>query len=241
MKSCTLTIVSRRTYDQYCAVARALDVVGERWTLLLVRELLTGPKRFKDLLDGLSGIGATLLTARLKDLEGNGILRRATLPPPAGSKVYELTDLGRSLEPVVIALSRWGLKLLDAPRREDVSRPGWEMVALQSSLELKAVHGRKETYEFRVHGELFHVQVEGDVAEVRQGPAADPDLTISGDTETLLSIAAGRLTLAEAIEAGAIATEGDRGSLTRCLARLGSPGGDGEKSVGEDIRAKQAR
>jgi DNA-binding HxlR family transcriptional regulator len=131
VKSCTLNGVSRRTYDQYCAVARALDVVGERWTLLLVRELLTGPKRFKDLLDGLSGIGTTLLTARLKDLEGKGILRRTTLPPPAGSKVYELTDLGRSLEPVVIALSRWGLKLLDAPRPEEETRPAWAMVALQ--------------------------------------------------------------------------------------------------------------
>ena len=241
VRSCTLNSVSRRTYDQYCAVARALDVVGERWTLLLVRELLTGPKRFKDLLDGLSGIGTTLLTARLKDLEGNGILRRTTLPPPAGSKVYELTDLGRSLEPVVMALSRWGLELLDAPRPEEETRAAWAMVALQSSLELEAVPGRKETYEFRVDGELFHVQVEGDEAEVRQGPAADPDLIISGDTETLLSVAAGRLTLAEAIEAGTIATEGDRDSLARCLAMLGSPDGDAGKSVREDIRAQQPR
>ena len=208
---------------------------------MLVRELLTGPKRFKDLLDGLSGIGTTLLTARLKDLEGNGILRRTTLPPPAGSKVYELTDLGRSLEPVVIALSRWGLKLLDAPRPEEETRPAWAMVALQSSLELEAVPGRKETYEFRVDGELFHVQLEGDEAEVRQGPAADPDLIISGDTEILLSVAAGRLTLAEAVEAGAIVTEGDRGSLARCLAMLRSPDGDRGKSVRDDIRAQQAR
>jgi DNA-binding HxlR family transcriptional regulator len=240
VKSCTLTVVSRRTYDQYCAVARALDVVGERWTLLLVRELLTGPKRFKDLLEGLSGIGTTLLTARLKDLEEKGILRRTTLPPPAGSKVYELTDLGHSLEPVVMALSRWGLKLLDAPRPAEETRPGWAMVALQSSLELAAVHGRKEAYEFRVDGELFHVRVEGDEAEVRQGSAADPDLIISGDTETFLSVAAGRLTLAEAIEAGAIATEGNRDSLARCLAMLGSPDGDGGKSVREDIHAQQA-
>jgi len=241
VKSCTLNGVSRRTYDQYCAVARALDVVGERWTLLLVRELLTGPKRFKDLLDGLSGIGTTLLAARLKDLEGNGILRRTTLPPPAGSKVYELTDLGRSLEPLVMALSRWGLKLLDAPRPVEESRPAWAMVALRSSLELEAVPAHKEIYEFRVDGELFHVQVERDEAEVRQGPAADSDLIIRGDTETLLSIAAGRLTLAEAIEVGAIATEGDRDSLARCLAMLGSPDGDGGKSVREDIRAQQAR
>jgi DNA-binding HxlR family transcriptional regulator len=213
-------------------VARALDVVGERWTLLLVRELLTGPKRFKDLLDGLSGIGTTLLTARLKDLEENGILHRTTLPPPAGSKVYELTDLGRSLEPVVMALSRWGLKLLDGPRQEEKSRPAWAMVA---------VHGCRETYEFRVDGELFHVRPEGDEAEVRQGPAPDPDLIISGDTETLLGVAAGRLTLAEAVEAGAIATEGARGPLARCLAMLGSPDGDGGGSVHEDTGTQEAR
>jgi putative sterol carrier protein len=103
------------------------------------------------------------------------------------------------------------------------------------------LRGRKETYEFRVDGELFHVQVEGEAAEVRQGPAADPDLIISGDTETLISVAAGRVRLAEAIEAGAIATEGDRGSLARCLATLGSPDGDGGKSVREDIRTQQAR
>jgi DNA-binding HxlR family transcriptional regulator len=97
----------KRSYGQYCTVARALDVVGERWTLLLVRELSTGPKRFKDLLEGLPGIGTNLLAARLKKLEGEGIVRRATLPPPAGSNVYELTDLGGSLEPVIVA-SRGG-------------------------------------------------------------------------------------------------------------------------------------
>ena len=114
------------------------------------------------------------------------------------------------------------------------------MVALQSSLELEVVHGRKETYEFRVDGELFHVQVEGGEAEVRQGPAVDPDLIISGDTETLLSVAAGRLMLAEAVEAGAIATEGDRDSLARCLAMLGSSDEYEGKSVRDDTRVQQA-
>src|ERR671921_1724366 len=111
--------MSKRSYNQYCAVARALDIIGERWTLLIVRELLTGPKRFKDLLEGLPGIGTNLLATRLKDLEGNGILRRATLPPPAGSKVYELTGLGRELEQVVVALSQWGSKLLGSPRGDE--------------------------------------------------------------------------------------------------------------------------
>ena len=238
VKACTLAVVSRRTYDQYCAVARALEVVGERWTLLLVRELLTGPKRFKDLLDGLPGIGTTLLTARLKDLGGHGIVRRATLPPPAGSRVYELTDLGRSLEPVIMALSRWGLRLLGAPRQEDDLQPGWAMVALQSTLNPPAAGGSRETYEFRVDDEVFHVRVEGVEAEIRQGPAADPDLIVGGDTETFLSVAAGRLAPAEAVDTGVIRVEGDREALARCLAMLGpSHANHQQKAVHEDSGA----
>jgi DNA-binding HxlR family transcriptional regulator len=238
VKACTLAVVSRRTYDQYCAVARALEVVGERWTLLLVRELLTGPKRFKDLLDGLPGIGTTLLTARLKDLGGHGIVRRATLPPPAGSRVYELTDLGRSLEPVIMALSRWGLRLLGAPRQEDDLQPGWAMVALQSTLNPPAAGGSRETYEFRVDDEVFHVRAEGDEAEIRQGPAADPDLIIGGDTETFLGVAAGRLAPAEAVDTGVIRVEGDREALARCLAMLGpSHANHRQKAVHEDSGA----
>jgi DNA-binding HxlR family transcriptional regulator len=214
--------VSRRTYDQYCAIARALDVVGERWTLLVVRELLTGPKRFKDLLDGLPGIGTTLLTGRLKDLEGHGVVRRATLPPPAGSRVYELTDLGRSLEPVIMALSRWGLRLLGAPRQEDDLQPGWAMVALRSTIKPPAAGRTRETYEFRVDDEVFHVRAEGDDAKIRQGPAADPDLIVDGDAETFFGVAAGRLSPAEAVGTGAIRVEGDREALARCLTMLGS-------------------
>src|ERR687886_123195 len=130
--------MGRRSYNQYCAVARALDIVGERWTLLVARELLTGPKRFKDLLEGLPGIGTNLLAARLKNLEGFGILRRTTLPPPAGSKVYELTELGRSLEPVITALGRWGLKFLDTPGQGDDLRPAWAMVAVKFALKPEA-------------------------------------------------------------------------------------------------------
>ncbi len=227
--------MSRRTYDQYCAVARALDIVGERWTLLLVRELLTGPKRFKDLLEGLPGIGTTLLTTRLKELEGHGIVRRVTLPPPAGSRVYELTDLGRSLEPVIMALSRWGLRLLGAPRHEDDLQPGWAMVALQSTLKPPAAGGTREIYEFRIDDEVFYVRAEGEEAEIRQGPAADPDLIVGGDTETFLSVAAGRLSPAEAVDTGAIRAEGDREALARCLAMLGqSRANHQQKALHED-------
>ena len=216
----------KRSYDQYCAVARALDVVGERWTLLLVRELSTGPKRFKDLLEGLPGIGTNLLTARLKALEGEGIVRRGTLPPPAGSNVYELTELGRSLEPVIVALSRWGATLLDAPREEDDLRPGWAAVAMRSAAESGATGGSAGVYEFRIDGEVFHLRVADGEVEARQGPASDANLVLMGDTETFLALASKRLDPKEAVESGALTVEGggegQEASLAQCLAMIGS-------------------
>jgi len=204
----------KRSYGQYCTVARALDVVGERWTLLLVRELSTGPKRFKDLLGGLPGIGTNLLAARLKTLEGQGIVRRATLPPPAGSNVYELTELGRSLEPVIVALSRWGAKLLDAPGERDELRAGWAAVAVRSAIGGGVAGGGSSTYQFRIDGEAFHVRVrdgeEGERVEASQGPAPDPDLIVVGDAESFLAVASGRLSPEEAVRSGALRAEGER-------------------------------
>jgi DNA-binding HxlR family transcriptional regulator len=204
----------KRSYGQYCTVARALDVVGERWTLLLVRELSTGPKRFKDLLEGLPGIGTNLLAARLKRLEGEGLVRRATLPPPAGSSVYELTKLGGSLEPVIVALSRWGARLLEAPGEDDDLRAGWAIVAMRSAFEQGATGGRSVTYEFRIDGEAFHLRVgdgeEGERVEARQGSAPDPDLVVVGDAKTFLALASGRLSPEEAVGSGALRLEGER-------------------------------
>jgi DNA-binding HxlR family transcriptional regulator len=204
----------KRSYGQYCTVARALDVVGERWTLLLVRELSTGPKRFKDLLEGLPGIGTNLLANRLKTLEGEGIVRRATLPAPAGSNVYELTDLGGSLEPVIVALSRWGARLLDAPREEEDLRAGWAAVAMQSALGRGTADRSPGTYEFRIDGEAFHVRIrdseEEERVEVKQGPASDPDLVVIGAAETFLAVVSGRRSPEEAVQSGALWVEGER-------------------------------
>jgi DNA-binding HxlR family transcriptional regulator len=204
----------KRSYGQHCTVARALDVVGERWTLLLVRELSTGPKRFKDLLGGLPGIGTNLLASRLKALEGEGIVRRATLPPPAGSNVYELTEIGRDLEPVLVALSRWGAKLLDEPREGDELRAGWAAVAIRSSLR-EGSTGGPGTHEFRIDDEVFHLRVGGAAEEVvvRQGSVPDPDLVIVGDAETLLAVASGKLSTEKALESGMLRLEGDTEAL----------------------------
>ena len=205
----------KRSYGQYCTVARALDVVGERWTLLLVRELSTGPKRFKDLLEGLPGIGTNLLARRLKSLEEQGIICRDTLPPPAGSNVYELTELGGLLEPVIVALSRWGARLLDVPREGENLRAGWAVVAMRSVLGAGSAGGRPGTYEFRIDGEVFHLRVgeEGERVETRQGAAQDPDLVVTGEAETFLAVTSGRLGLEEAMDSGSLRVEGDREAL----------------------------
>lgn len=216
--------MGKRSYGQHCTVARALDIVGERWTLLLVRELLTGPKRFKDLLAGLTGIGTNLLAARLKALEEHGVVRRGTLPPPAGSGVYELTELGRSLEPVVLTLSRWGSRLVEEePREGDDVRPAWAAMALRSLFEPEA-GGPRETYEFRIDEETFHLRVEGGAVEARQGAADAPGVVVSGAAGTFLALTAGRLAPEEALESGKVRIEGDQegDAVARCLRMLGS-------------------
>jgi DNA-binding HxlR family transcriptional regulator len=210
-----LLLVSRRSYRQYCAMARALDVVGERWTLLVVRELLTGPKRFKDLLVGLPGIGTNLLAGRLKELEAEGLARRTTLPPPAGSAVYELTERGRELEPVLTGLARWGVELLGEPRPGEAFRPVWAVQAMKATMGPEAARWVSETYEFRVGEDVFHVRVDGGVSEPEYGPAFEPDLILETDPETFLSLVSGRIEAADAIEAGKLGVQGDPEALAR--------------------------
>jgi DNA-binding HxlR family transcriptional regulator/putative sterol carrier protein len=213
--SARLGVVSRRSYRQYCAMARALDVLGERWTLLIVRELLTGPKRFKDLLDGLPGIGTNLLAGRLKELEGEGLLRRTTLPPPAGSAVYELTGRGRDLEPVLMGLARWGVDLLGQPRPGEAFKPAWAAQAMKATFRPEAARWVRETYEFRVGEDVFHVRVDDGVSEPEYGPGWEPDLILKTDPATFLELVSGRIEASDAIEAGRLDVEGDAEALAR--------------------------
>ena len=196
-------------------MARALDVVGDRWTLLVVRELLTGPKRFKDLLVGLPGIGTNLLARRLKELEGEGLVRRTTLPPPAGSAVYELTERGRELELVLTGLARWGVELLGEPRPGEAFRPVWAVQAMKATVGPEAARWVSETYEFRVGEDVFHVRVDGGVSEPEYGPAFEPDLVLETDPDTFLSLFSGRIEAADAVEAGKLGVQGDPETLAR--------------------------
>jgi DNA-binding HxlR family transcriptional regulator len=165
-------------YEQYCPVAHALDVVGDRWALLVVRELLQGPKRYTDLSDGLPGIGTNILAARLRDLEAAGVVKKNTLPPPAASRVYELTDYGLALKPVMRELALWGARSLGPPTVADEFFPGWLVCPVDMILGPIAPAGR---FEFRA-GEEIASLVDG-VAHI--GPIDDPDVVVEGTAEDL--------------------------------------------------------
>jgi DNA-binding HxlR family transcriptional regulator len=206
-----------RSYRQFCALARALDVVGERWTLLVLRELLLGPRRFRDLLDGLPGIGPNLLSARLRHLEAAGLVERDVLDPPAGSRVYALTDRGRELEDALVALARWGMDPIAPRRPDDRLDPSWYALALRAAFRPNQTQGLTEDYEFRTDGVTFHLRLRNSSADARQGPAAAPALVLSTTVERFLAILSGqaRPTIAE--------LKGDHAALDRLLAAFALP------------------
>jgi DNA-binding HxlR family transcriptional regulator len=199
-----------RRYNQFCALARALDVVGERWTLLLVRELLLGPKRFTDLLAALPGIGRNLLAARLRELEAGGVLERE-------GRRYRLTVRGRGLEEPVLALTRWEMEAMTAPRPGDKRRPGWYALAMWAGFRPELAAGLDESYEFRLGSEVFHLAVRGGRASARHGPSSNPDAVLDSDLDSFLAIATGQQTVAIAARAGRARVEGRRAALRRGL------------------------
>jgi len=214
---------SRRRYDQYCAVARGLDVIGERWTLLLIRDLLLGPMRYKDLLAGHQGIGTNLLAERLRELEAAGIVERRVLPPPAGSSVYQLTESGKALEPALIALGRWGARFLGAPRKTDVMVPRAYFVAMRARFKAEAAAGLNETYEFRIGNLVFEVRVAGGRCSTAEGPASNPDVTMTMDVDTLNALLFASMTPAAALAAGRVDIKGDPKALERFINIFGLP------------------
>jgi DNA-binding HxlR family transcriptional regulator len=197
-----------RTYQQYCPVARALEIVGERWTLLVARELLLGPRRFTDLMDGLPGISATVLASRLKDLEQAGLVSRRTLPPPAASTVYELTDRALGLARVLTAMADWGMTMLGRPRKGDAVRGEWIVLAMAVTTPVPDV--RDTTFELHVDGEVLHVDVRDGRLQPRQGAAPDPAAIITVNATTLADLALGRLGLDDAVAKERVTLVGDQ-------------------------------
>ncbi|TWD24213.1 HxlR family transcriptional regulator [Streptomyces sp. T12] len=195
----------RRSYDQYCSAARALDVVGDRWTLLIVRELLAGPRRYTDLHADLPGVSTDVLASRLKDMERDGLTTRRRLPPPGAAYVYELTLRGRELLPVLQALGTWGEPELGERRPTDAVRAHWFALPLLRSLKGEGL------VEVRLEEGCFHLHVGAQEGPVHgDGPAPrDPDAVLTLDTATCTAVGRGTLPLAEAIRTGHIEVAGD--------------------------------
>ncbi len=204
------------SYNQFCALASALDYVGERWTLLIIRELLIGPRRFKDLIEGMPGVSTSLLSERLKTLQQQGLLSRRVLPPPAGSTVYELTPLGQSLEKPILELGKWGAQLLPASL-EGVALPslGSMALAIKAFFHAEPARGVDETYELRFGTEALQVRIKEGELKVRQGQALKPDAVLHTDMQSFLSLFTGQIRPDEAIAGGFIRIEGDPGALRR--------------------------
>ena len=202
-----------RTYGDPCGIARALDLVGERWALLVVRELLLGPKRFSDLRVGLPHVGPDMLAQRLRELEQAGVVQRAKLPPPAGARVYELTDWGRGLEPVVLALGRWGSQ---APFPLEHGGLGIDalVLALKTLFDPARVDGLSgRTFELRLGEEVFALRVGERELQAVRGPAAEATATIAAEPETLQQI----LWHGRSPRAGGLEIAGDRRAAERFL------------------------
>lgn len=196
-------------YRQYCALARVTDVVGNRWTLLILRELRPGPRRFTDLVAGLPGISRKLLSERLRDLESDGIITRKELPPPAARHVYELTDEGRDLVVALTPLIAWGVKRLGERRAEEAFHPRWSAVAMATLADLDATKGVTETYQYVVGNDTFHFVVDDGSVEVRDGTADDAVAVVTADEKTWADIAAGATSASAAVRAGAVTLTGD--------------------------------
>lgn len=195
--------MSKRTYHQFCPLAYSLDVVGERWTLLIVRELLMGPRRYTDMLNGLPGIGTNLLANRLKALEEAGVIRQRTLPPPAASHVYELTEFGDGLRPVIDSLAQWGMGFINfPPPQEDFIGVVPAILALSKFFLPENARGLNATYEFRLEGTTLVLTIKAGELTLKEGVATAPDMIVETTGHLLLTLLGGERVIQDALSQG---------------------------------------
>ena len=210
---------NRRSYKQVCGLAAALDVIGERWTMLVVRDLALGPRRYGELLEGLPGIGEGLLAQRLRHLEHEDLVRR-TFSPEVGAVVYELTDEGRELWGAMLPLTSWGLRRVTALDEDDDVRADWLAVALRARLDPARSVGINEQYVLCVDEEPYTITAADGVVTVQRGEASEATVRISLDLDTFMAIGMGTLSVQEARDAGRTKVEGDRAAAARYTALL---------------------
>jgi DNA-binding HxlR family transcriptional regulator/putative sterol carrier protein len=201
--------MKRRSYGKYCGLAHALELVGERWALVLVGDLLRGPKRFTDLQRGQPRIPSNVLSARLKELEEAGVVRRRVLPRPASGVGYELTEYGRELEDIILRLGLWGARSMADPRPDDVVTADTVLLALRTTFRPEAARELRASYELRLGQIVVHARVDDGTLEVDEGPIANADLVLETDL-SLHPLLTGELGPAEAIENGRVRLTGKR-------------------------------
>jgi DNA-binding HxlR family transcriptional regulator len=210
-------MATKRSYGEACRFAHALDVVGERWALLVVRELLLGPKRFTDLRGGLSHASSNMISERLRDLEQAGVIQRRKLPPPAASTVYELTEWGEELEPIVTQLGAWGARSPFPPDAQEIG-PDSIVLALRSLFDAEAAGDLCADYELRIGEERFGVEIAGGAVELGRNAPSDPAASIAAaDAPALAAVLTGQLALDDAVASGAMAIEGSKQAAKRFL------------------------
>lgn len=204
-----------KPYEQFCGLARALEVVGERWTGLAIRELALGPQRYSDLKAALPGIAPNLLAQRLRFLESEGLIRRIHLPPPAAPKAYELTAAGMGLWQALLPLAAWGWGRVERYDRQRHPRRSLG-VALQHTFEPAAARGVDETYELRSEGQILSLAVHDGALALHEGKSEQPPaVSLRIRANDLLDAAFGRLDLFDAIRRGRCRVEGSRAALRR--------------------------
>jgi len=211
-------MANKRSYEDACGAARALDLIGERWALLVVRELLLGPKRFTDLRSGLPGISPNVLTQRLTELEEDGIIARRKLPPPAGSWVYELTQWGIELGPIVMDLGRWGARSPVLGHHTGLS-PDAMAISLRTMFDAAASKKAKAKgrFELRFGDDVYHAEIDGALFEIARGPSADPDAVITTAPPIVAGLVYFGLDADQLIREGSLTVAGSRAAFDRFI------------------------
>lgn len=215
-------MAEKRTYRDSCGIARALDLAGERWALLVVRELLLGPKRFTDLRAGLPNLSPDVLAQRLRELEHAGIARRRKLPPPASARVYELTEWGAELEPVLLALGRWGSRVALPPAPAELS-PDAIAIALKTVFDASAAADLERSYQLQLGEHVFSVRIADRKIDVTRGEEKASAARIETDPGTLTDLLWQGRSISDAVDAGALRIEGPRIEVGRFLKLFATP------------------
>lgn len=227
----------KRTYGEYCAVARGLDVIGERWTLLIVRDLLLGAKRYKDLLNGLPGIGTNLLSTRLREMERNGIIEHTILPPPVAAPAYRLTEFGEELEDVVCAVGRWGSRLLGERGGDEALTPRAYLVAMRSAFRPERGEALRGSYELRVEDLVFEVIIRDGACRTWERSATEPVATFAMDAQTLDDLLMSGLDPLGALREGRVKAAGEVTLFPRFIKAFAFP----DKNGGHAARSRSRR